>query len=120
MIRLLISVVLPLGVLCIATLIDDLVEHIPSRRRLTKVGWELCVLAMGLTGATFADDGVSGRFGNPMAIILALFSFMFGLGSITLISHWRARRPEELWTGIAALILGAVSVAIPGYLMFSS
>lgn len=120
MIALLVSVGVPLAVLFVMSLIEQFVEPLSPRQRCTKAGWEMCVLAMGLTGGAFATDGVIGRFGQQMAIVIALLTFLLGLAAAAVIAHLRRKHSEELWAASTSILLGIMSIGVPAYLMLTS
>ena len=120
MTSILVSVGVPLAVLFVMNLIEQFVEPLSIRQRSTKAGWEMCVLAMGVTGGAFANDAVIGRFGQQMAIVIALLTFLMGLTFAAIIAHLRRKHTDTLWVSSTSLVLGIVAIAVPAYLVFTS
>ncbi len=118
MVALLVSVGIPLAVLCVISLIGHFVEPLTFRNWCIKTGWEMCIMAMGVTGGAFANDAVIGRFGQQMAIVIALLTFIMGLGAAVIIAH--LRRTGSRWASSISVFLGIIVISIPAYLMFTS
>lgn len=87
------------------------------RYRVGKLGWDLCVLSVGLVGGIFTNSDVAGGFKNKPALGLGIsFSFLCCLAAAGLVMH--VRRPKRL-TGRRALIalaLGGAALAIPAFI----
>ena len=117
---LLVSVGVPLAVLFVMSLIEQFAEPLSLRQRSTKAGWDMCILAMGVTGGAFANDSVIGRFGQQPAIVIALLTFLAGLAAAALIAHLRRKHIDSIWASSSSIILGIAALGVPAYLVFTS
>jgi hypothetical protein len=88
------------------------------QRRLMKLGWDICVLAMGLTGGLFADDAIfrSASSLSPLAPIgLLLLSVVASLLAAIVILSLRQSAPVG-WRAFLCLTLGSCTLALPVYI----
>ncbi len=120
MVALLVSVGVPLAVLFVMSLIEQFVEPLSLRRRCTRAGWDMCILAMGVTGGAFANDSVIGQLSEKLAIVIALLTFLMCLASAAVIAHLRRKHIDNIWTSSTSIILGIAALGVPAYLMFTS
>lgn len=87
------------------------------RERLVKTGWDLCVLAIGSTGAIFTIPQVQKRLGHLFAfdsgLLMLLLTVAFGLG----IARMRRSPKVAGWQGLLALFLGGTALGLQLYIV---
>ncbi|ETR68941.1 MAG: hypothetical protein OMM_10035 [Candidatus Magnetoglobus multicellularis str. Araruama] len=122
MIKFHVSVIIPVAVYVVMSLIDKLAKPLSLRNSITKAGWDLCLLAMGITGGVFVDDAVIGRLSHPTAIVYAILAFLTGIFFALIITHLQSiyKDKELWWVSLLSIFLGIVSISIPAYFILSS
>lgn len=113
------SVVLPFVFMLLMNLIEGLIESLGWERRLMKVAWDACVLALGITGGIFANPDVVRKYTANWAVVLGLASVVVSLGLAMLIAYLR-RNPVAGWKPLVALLLGGLALGPPTYLTLAT
>lgn len=112
------AVCLPSLAVIIASLAEGIVESAGWRVRIAKLGWDLCVLALGADGGIFGHPAVAkgfettGAMVENMALVL-LLTFASALGII----HFRKERPLSGRNALMALATGGAALMIPAYVI---
>jgi hypothetical protein len=110
------AVVLPFAIVVIMNLFEGLAdEHGNWRGRLVDVGWDTCVLAMGVIGGVFAVPEVAQRLGN-WYLVAVISAFVLSLGSAVGIAYIKKAKPPTGKKALGALALGGASLALPSYI----
>ena len=115
------SFVIPLVATLVMELAETLVDKSPFdwRERFIKTGWDLCVLAVGSSGAIFTLPEVQRMLGPTYAIdltVLTLLGTVF-LGLCIAAIRKRAQAGISGWHGIVAMFLGGTALGIPWYIV---
>jgi cyanate permease len=107
-------------------LVMALVEQLDDRgtldQRLIRVGWDMCVLALGVAGGVCLNPDVIRAYGEQRAVVTGFFSMALSFGAAVGIALLRRQRPATPWLRpvrpLGALALGGGALAIPVYLAF--
>jgi hypothetical protein len=110
----------------LATVIMGFAESLPSvfdwRERQIKIGWDLCVLSLGSSGAVFTLPQVQRSLGVNFALLMGVLTLIatFGLG--VGIAYIRKQPRPQLagWHGWLALFLGGAALALPWVVVMRS
>ncbi len=116
---LLTNILLPFFFVIIMNAMESLVDNMTWPTKLTKVGWDTCVLAMGVTGGIFSDAVIVNAYKPQGAIVIGLFSVGISLLMAILIALLRKRNPVAGWKALAALALGGCALGLPTYEAFA-
>jgi hypothetical protein len=119
---LLTTVALPLVFVVVMALVEQLGDRGQLDDRLIKVGWDMCVLALGVAGGVCLSPGVIRTYGEQGAVIAGFFSIALSFGAAVLIALLRRQKPQSWWLRparpLGALALGGAALTIPTYLAF--
>ena len=113
-----IVVVIPtlfVGIMHLMELAGD--AQIDWQRRLMKIGWDICVLALGMTGGLFADDAIAKAiqgFGPLAPIGLLLLGIVIALAAAGTILLLRRMAPVG-WRAVLCLVLGCCTLVLTAY-----
>jgi hypothetical protein len=115
-------IVVPLFATLVMEAAEALTESLGWRIRLGRTGWDLCVLAVGLTGAVFTLPGVVTKWGPEWAVCDGLIALLIAVACGVFIIHLRKTKPENIkgWQSFLAVGLGLVSLALPLYFVVSA
>jgi hypothetical protein len=90
--------------------------------RLIKVGWDMCVLALGIAGGVSLSPQVIRVYGEQGAAFAGFVSIAWSFRAAVLIALLRRQAPQAWWLRplrpLGALALGGAALAIPTYLAF--
>lgn len=109
--------ILPVFYLGLMTGLELLIDRQGPQQRLTKVAWDLCVLALGLGGHVFADPAAETLWGRDNAQMLRDGSFVVSLLCAVGIALLRRDGAISGKKAIFALILGGVAIGGPTWFM---
>lgn len=115
------AIFIPVAALVVMTLMEGLGEreqNTPWRDRVTKLAWDVCVLAIGVAGGIFANGSVIAPYRDTPKLVslieagVILLCLGCGVGTIYL------RRPQPVSgrRALLAVILGGAALAGPTYL----
>lgn len=96
--------------------LESLVDSVGWRVRLVKVGWDLCILAIGSAAGIFVLPGIIREFG-PRAVLWLVLSMLMSFLCAILLMHIRKTKVEDI-SGVqatSALLLGGAAVTLPWY-----
>jgi hypothetical protein len=85
--------------------------------RMMNVGWELCILGVGVTGGIFSHPAMGkiyGTFALYVAIAVIFLDLMLGVG---VLKTKQGKIPPK-HAGIGCVIMGVLAVAVPSGLTF--
>lgn len=101
------QVLVPFGAVLAMNLLENLIESLPWQKRLGRIGWDTCVLSLGVTAAVFSTLDIEPAIGFSI--------FLLGFLCAILIAY--LRRGEEVpgWKAWLSLGLGGAAVAAPSY-----
>jgi len=111
------SVVLPFVFVLIMSLMEGIVEPVEWRLRLMRVGWDMCVLAFGVTGHMLVSP-VFNNFSPQQLGGLLLTCVAVILVSSCLMAYMRRGTPNGLKV-IGTLALGGAALGLPSYFVFT-
>jgi len=115
---LLTSVALPLVFVVVMAIVEQLAAANRLSERLFRVGWDMCILALGVAGGVCLNPDVIKRYGEPGAVIAGFFSIAVSVGCAAIILLLRRQDSPRVawWSPSAALALGGAALAIPCWL----
>jgi hypothetical protein len=111
------AVGIPMLFVLIMHLLEVVIEGWDWRKRMMRVGWDSCVLAMGGIGGIMAEPRVQsyyGPWGNTYLIIALALNFA---GAIIIVILRKGERPSGL-KALIALAVGGAALAFPAYAAF--
>ena len=113
------SVGVPLLFVLVMASVESLAKPTTFWNKMTDVGWDLCILGIGVTGGIFSNPIMEQRFGGSTSLITAIVVIAVDLGFGTGILHLKKRRdPADRITGSACIFLGCLAVGLPAGLTF--
>ena len=115
----LISVGIPALFVIAMSFLEGLIHETPWQEKLSKIGWDLGVLAFGVSGTVFASVEVANRFSGKMPIILGSACLGGALICQLGIAYVRKRAPITGRGALISLVLGGLAIGAPCYLVFS-
>ncbi|MGH7409722.1 MAG: hypothetical protein ACREJ6_01480 [Candidatus Methylomirabilis sp.] len=117
---LLTTVALPLLFVIVMALVEQLGDAGGLDQRLIKIGWDMCVLALGVAGGVCLNRDVMRIYGDQGALVAGFSSIGLSFGAAVLIGLLRRQHPRRGWVRFlrpfGALALGGSALAIPAYL----
>lgn len=115
------AILVPMLALLVMSAMEGLGEreqNIRWRDRVAKLGWDVCVLAIGVAGGIFANGSVLTPFRDkPKLVSLVeaatmLLCLACGVGTI----YIRRKEPVSGRLALLAAVLGGAALAVPIYL----
>lgn len=108
---------LPLLFLLALTLAKVMVDAKPFWERVVDVGWDMCILGIGLAAGLFGDQGYITRVGGQKAVFttssVIAVDLIFAIGILLIM---KAKRFTGIF-GTASAFLGILAVAVPCFLL---
>lgn len=95
--------------------LEHLVERVDWRMRLASVGWDLCVLALGVAGGVFSNPRVIGTASAEQVVVAGIFSVAISLGATVAIAFIRREKAVTGWGATISLALGGTALSFPAY-----
>jgi hypothetical protein len=113
------TVGLPLVFTLVMTGIEGLARPAPFWEKMTDVGWDLCILGVGVTGGIFSNPAMAVAYGSVGALWTSIIVIGVNLGlSVSILYTKRGINPVTRKIGSICLGLGAMAVALPSGLTF--
>ena len=112
------SVVVPLIAVIVMTIMEAAARPAPLWEKMCDIGWDLCILGVGVTGGIFAHSEMKAIYKDDVllwAVIAILINI--GLASVILLLR-RHYSPAGPWIGRASVFLGIIAVGLPSGMTF--
>jgi hypothetical protein len=118
-----ITIVFPAVLVLIMNAWEDVLEQTGLLHRLPKVGWDLCVFALGGIGGVLLDNEVRGALGIGGILFWFLASMCVSFGALAWIARIRHgtdkdgnKREATGFGAFVGILLGAAAVSVPSAL----
>jgi hypothetical protein len=106
------SVLLPLIFVIALSIAESLVARRALWEHAKDVGWDMCVLGIGLIGGLFSDKEFTAHYGRFSSVLTALV-IALDLLFCVIILWFKKRHRKSVTCGRIAIGLGLLAVAIP-------
>jgi hypothetical protein len=111
------AVGVPALTVLVMTLLEGYAEPKEWRYGISKLGWDLCVLAVGLVGGIFTNPEIVDTFRSRSTIgLVEAICFLSCLATAIVIMHLRRGEDVNGRRAVLALVFGGVALAIPTYI----
>lgn len=111
------AAVLPLMFLGVLTLAKWVVEDKPFWHRAVDVGWDMCILGVGLAAGLFSDREFVNYFGGQIAVFATSGVLACDLIFAFLILLMMKHQKYTAAPGTLAVVLGVLAVSVPCVLL---
>lgn len=111
------AAVLPLIFLLVLTIAEWLVDTKTFWTVAVQIGWDMCILGVGLAAGLFADPSFIGSIGAQAAVYATSCVLGVDLVLALVILGFKKRQKFSRGPGTLAVILGVLTVAIPCLLL---
>lgn len=116
--------VIPMTATIVMGFLEGVAAHsaIDWRERFLRTGWDLCVLALGSTGAVFSLSQVQQSLGTTWALFLAVMSILVTIFLGVMIALIRRHSVPVIsgWLALLAVGLGGTTLTLPWYFVMRS
>ena len=113
------SVIAPILAAFVMTGMESLARPVPFWEKAADVGWDLCILGVGITGGIFTNPAVETTFGVTSAPVAAVIVILLDLGLAVAVLHIRKGRANiSRLVGSSCFALGSLAVGLPASLTF--
>ena len=107
------AAVLPLIFLVVLTLAEWLVEAKPFWNVAVQIGWDMCILGVGLAAGLFADPSFITKMGAQASVLATSLVLAIDLVFALVILGLKKYQKFSKTPGSLAVALGVLAVAIP-------
>lgn len=112
------AVGIPMLALLIMTGMQSLVSTNTVWEQLTNVGWDMCILGVGVTGGLFVHPGMVSLYGATGALLTAIVVLLVNLGFGIFILHMKRKTTISRTVGTVCVLAGGLAVGLPSGLTF--
>lgn len=114
------SVLLPVLFVLVMTGVETLAEpYVAAQDRAFRIGWDLCVLALGVAGSVFSLPQIISAYSPELAVVLGWLSMALSLGGAVVIAHLKRTRVFPAARTCASVLIGGGALVLPSYALLN-